>query len=111
MGWIEPEGRQGLSPFSSTRYWRCALRRPNRRRAPDAKVLKGFGGASVLEIVSLDKSGTYRAVYTVKFEDAVYMLHAFQKKSKKGIESPKEDIEVVRRRLTEVERVHKGTNR
>jgi phage-related protein len=78
---------------------------------PDAKVLKGFGGASVLEIVSLDKSGTYRAVYTVKFEDAVYMLHAFQKKSKKGIESPKEDIEVVRRRLTEVERVHKGTNR
>lgn len=71
---------------------------------PDAKVLKGFGGASVLEIVSLDKSGTYRAVYTVKFEDAIYVLHAFQKKSKKGIETPKEEMDIVRRRLADVER-------
>jgi phage-related protein len=71
---------------------------------PDAKVLKGFGGASVLEIVSLDKSGTYRAVYTVRFEDAIYVLHAFQKKSKKGIETPNEEMDIVRRRLAEVER-------
>jgi phage-related protein len=77
---------------------------------PDAKVLKGFGGASVLEIVSLDNSGIYRAVYTVKFEDAVYVLHAFQKKSRKGIGTPKEEMEVVRRRLNEVERLHKEQN-
>jgi phage-related protein len=74
---------------------------------PDAKVLKGFGGASVLEVVSLDRSGTYRAVYTVRFEDAVYVLHAFQKKSKKGIETPREEMEVVRRRLAEVERLQR----
>jgi phage-related protein len=77
---------------------------------PDAKVLRRFGGASVLEIVSLDKSGTYRAVYTVKFQDAVYVLHAFQKKSRKGIETPKEDMDLVRRRLTELERLHKEKN-
>lgn len=74
---------------------------------PDAKVLKGFGGASVLEIVSLDKSGTYRAVYTVRFDDAIYVLHAFQKKSKKGIETPKEEMDVVRRRLADIERLHR----
>jgi phage-related protein len=51
---------------------------------PDAKALKGFGGASVLEIVSLDKNGTYRAVYTVRFEDAIHVLYAFQKKIEEG---------------------------
>lgn len=74
---------------------------------PDTKPLKGFGGASVLEVVSLDKSGTYRSIYTVRFEDAVYVLHAFQKKSKKGIATPKEEMDVVRRRLAEVERLHR----
>lgn len=69
-----------------------------------AKPLKGFGGRSVLEIVSLDRSGTYRAVYTVKFEDAIYVLHAFQKKSRRGIGTPKEEIDIVRRRLAAVER-------
>ena len=78
---------------------------------PDAKALKGFGGANVLEIVSLDRSGTYRAVYTIKFEDAVYVLHAFQKKSKRGIETPKEEMDVVRARLAEVERLHKEKTR
>jgi phage-related protein len=64
-----------------------------------AKVLKGFGGAGVVELVEDDRRGTYRAVYTVKFESAVYVLHAFQKKSKKGIETPREEIELVRRRM------------
>ncbi len=64
-----------------------------------AKPLKGFGGASVMEIVEDDRSGTYRAVYTVKFETAVYVLHAFQKKSRKGIATPREEIELVHRRL------------
>ncbi len=64
-----------------------------------AKPLKGFGGAGVVELVEDDQHGTYRAVYTVKFESAIYVLHAFQKKSKKGIKTPREEIELVRRRL------------
>jgi phage-related protein len=66
---------------------------------PKAKSLGGFGGASVLEAV-LDESGdTYRAVYTVRFAHAVYLLHAFQKKSKRGSETPRSDIELIKRRL------------
>ena len=64
-----------------------------------AKVLKGFGGAGVLEVVEDDAGGTYRAVYTVKFAEAVFVLHCFQKKSKRGIATPKEDMDVVQARL------------
>ena len=64
-----------------------------------AKPLKGVGGASVLELVEDDQSSTYRAVYTVQFEQAVYVLHVFQKKSKKGIATPKGDMDLVRHRL------------
>ena len=64
-----------------------------------AKVLKGFGGAGVLEVVEDDVGGTYRAVYTVKFAEAVFVLHFFQKKSKRGIKTPKEDIAIIRARL------------
>lgn len=64
-----------------------------------AKVLKGFGGAGVLEVVEDDAGGTYRAVYTVKYEEAVFVLHCFQKKSKRGSETPKEDMDIVRARL------------
>lgn len=61
-----------------------------------AKVMKGFGGAGVLEIVEDDLGGTYRAVYTVKFREAVFVLHVFQKKSTHGIETPKPDLDVIR---------------
>ena len=64
-----------------------------------AKVMKGFGGAGVLEMVEKDIGGTYRAVYTVKFEEAVFVLHCFQKKSKSGIATPKEDMDIIRARL------------
>jgi len=64
-----------------------------------AKSLKGFGGAGVLEVIEDDAGGTYRAVYTVKFEEAVFVLHCFQKKSKRGIETPKEDMDIIRDRL------------
>lgn len=66
---------------------------------PRAKALKGFGGRSVLEVIDDEDGDTYRAVYTVRFAGVVYVLHAFQKKSKKGIETPKRDIEIVRMRL------------
>jgi phage-related protein len=68
-------------------------------KPPGAKPLKGFGGAGVLEILANDAGGTYRAVYTVKFRAAIYVLHVFQKKSKKGIATPKEEIDKVWRRL------------
>lgn len=72
-----------------------------------AKVLKGFGSADVLEVVEDDAGGTYRAVYTVKFEDTVFVLHCFQKKSKSGIATPKEDIDIIRARLKVAEAVSK----
>lgn len=74
-----------------------------------AKVLKGFGGAGVLEVVEDDADGTYRAVYTVKFAEAVFVLHCFQKKSKRGIETSKKDLDLVRERLRVAEAyVQKG---
>ena len=66
---------------------------------PDAKPLRGFGGASILEIVESENGSTYRAVYTVRFADIVYVLHVFQKKSKTGSKTPKHEIELIRSRL------------
>jgi len=74
---------------------------------PAAKVLKGFGGAGVLEVVENDAGGTYRAVYTVRFEEAVFVLHCFQKKSKSGIATPKADMDVIRARLKVAEALAK----
>ena len=74
---------------------------------PTVKALRGFGGRSVLEFVVSDDAGTYRLVYTVRFGDAIYVLHAFQKKSKSGIATPKKDIDLIRRRLAEAERLHR----
>ena len=68
-------------------------------KAVKAKPLKGFGGAGVLELVADHDGSAYRAVYTVTFADVVYVLHAFQKKSKTGIATPKADIELVKQRL------------
>jgi phage-related protein len=69
------------------------------QKAPSAKPLRGFGGAGVLEIVEDHQGDTYRAVYTVTFSELVYVLHAFQKKSKKGISTPKQETDLIRRRL------------
>jgi phage-related protein len=74
---------------------------------PSAKPLKGFGGSRVMEIVERHRTDAYRAVYTAHFADAIYVLHVFQKKSKRGIATPKPDIEVIRRRYAEAERHHK----
>ena len=63
----------------------------------------GFGGAGVLEIVEDDRGSTFRGVYTVKFAGAVYVLDAFQKKSKMGAKTPKEDIDRIKKRLQAAE--------
>ena len=73
------------------------------KQHPNAKPFKGFGGNSVLEIVADDRSGTYRALYTIKFAEAVYVLHVFQKKSKKGIATPKQDIWLIEDRFKRAE--------
>jgi phage-related protein len=64
-----------------------------------AKPLQGFGGAGVLEIIERYDGETYRAVYTVKFRNIVYVLHCFQKKAKHGIKTPQQEIELVKQRL------------
>jgi len=68
-------------------------------RHETTKVLSGFGSAGVLEIVEDDSGGTYRIVYTVRFPEAVFVLHAFQKKSTRRIATPKPDMEIIRHRL------------
>jgi phage-related protein len=71
----------------------------------DAKPLTGFGGAGVLEVVEDYCGDTFRAVYTLRYADAVYVLHAFQKKSKAGRETPRQEMELIRKRLHEAERI------
>jgi phage-related protein len=73
----------------------------------DAKVLGGFGGAGVVEVVSDYRGDTFRAVYTVRYADAIYVLHAFQKKSKSGRRTPRRDAELIQERLRETERISK----
>jgi phage-related protein len=68
-----------------------------------AKPLKGFGGRAVLEIIDDFDGDTYRAVYTVRFADAIYVLHAFQKKAKQGIATAKHDIDLVKMRLRDAQ--------
>jgi len=77
-------------------------------RPASAKPIKGFG-SGVLEIRDNFDGNTYRAVYTVRFEGVLYVLHAFQKKSTKGIATPQRHLELVRQRLREAETIHKAT--
>ena len=77
------------------------------KKHPDAKPLKGFKGAGILEIVENFDGDTYRAVHTVKFEGIVCVLHSFQKKSKHGISTPKKDMDLVEARLKRAEEHHK----
>lgn len=73
---------------------------------PIAKVLKGFGSAGILELIEDDSGGTYRAIYTVRYATAVYVLHVFQKKSKRGRETPRPDIDLVKERLKRAGEIH-----
>ena len=95
MGYALFEAQCGLKPLS----------------AKPLKGFKGFSGASVLEIVSEYQTDTYRAVYTVKFGERVYVLHAFQKKSKKGVATPQAEINLVKARLKLAEELHEAWQR
>jgi phage-related protein len=76
-------------------------------RHQSAKTMRGFSGAGVLELVEDDAGGTYRAVYTVRYREAVFVLHCFQKKSKCGIATPVEEMDIVRARLKLAEHLAK----
>ena len=75
---------------------------------PAAKPMKGFGGTRVIEIVERYRTDAYRAVYTAHFETAIYVLHVFQKKSKTGIATPKQEIDLIKKRYAEAAAHHKG---
>lgn len=78
------------------------------QKHPDAKPLRGFGGAGVLEVIEDQKGDTWRAVYTVRLANAVYVLHCFQKKAKRGIATPVRDLDLIRERLREAEKLAGG---
>jgi len=86
----------GDLPKQVMRAFGYALYQAQQGSNPDiAKVMKGFGSAEVLELVDDDHGSTFRAVYTVRFADMIFVLHVFQKKSKRGIETPKRDMELM----------------
>src|SRR5713226_8507312 len=107
LGRVKPERPARFPPRSSARDRPCSLCRQQGETDPAAKPLKGFGGGSVLEIVADQEGGTWRAVYTVRHREAIYVLHAFQKKSKRGIATPKKDLDLIHYRLAEAERLHR----
>jgi phage-related protein len=74
----------------------------------DAKPLKGFAGAGVLEIIEDHDGDTYRAVYTVRLAGRVYVLHSFKKKSKSGIATPKAEVNLIKTRLKRAEEEHRA---
>ena len=78
---------------------------------PAAKPLKGFGGTKVMEIVDRHDRNTYRAVYTAQFAGVIYVLHAFQKKSKRGIATPKKDIDLIQQRLAAAQQDYAERNK
>lgn len=81
------------------------------KKHEQAKPLRGFGSAGVLEVVEDWDRSTFRAVYTVRFERAVFVLHVFQKKSKRGAATPKADIDLIRERLKAAEQIAKELQR
>ena len=78
-------------------------------KAANAVPMVGFGSAKVIEVVVDDDGNTYRAIYTIKLAKAVYVLHAFQKKSKHGIATPKHELDLIKQRLKTAEKHHKET--
>jgi phage-related protein len=90
-------------------YALYVAQRGGKRR--DAKALSGFGGAGVVEIVTDYRSDTFRAVYTLRYAGTVYVLHAFQKKSKTGRATPRRDNELIKQRLREAEQIAKEMER
>jgi phage-related protein len=99
LDWFNQKGSQRFSPRLRKSIGFALYQAQEGKKHIHAKPLRGFSGAGVLEIVEDFDGNTYRAVYTVKFSDLVYVVHAFQKKSKTGIKTPKQDIDLIKQRL------------
>jgi len=108
LGWIASSRRDMRAlPKEVRRSFGVALYAAQIGETPPiAKPLRGFGGAGVLELIEDDAGGTYRAGYTVRYATAVYVLHVFQKKSKRGRETPQRDIDLIKERLKRAEEIH-----
>ena len=107
MGGLVKERLEDLPEGRSARNRPSPLCGAAGRGLRAGQIPKGFGRRSVLEIVAGDAVTKYRTVYTVRFQDAIYVLHAFQKKSKKGIATPHKDIELIHKRLLDAEQDYK----
>ena len=105
--WIASSKRDLMAlPLRVRRFFGHALDFAQRGgRHDSAKPLTGFGSAAVVEIIDNDAGGTYRTVYTVRFVEAVFVLHCFQKKSRNGIATPNQDLNVIRARMKIAERL------
>jgi phage-related protein len=108
--WIGPSRRdfRALPDFVKSRMGYALYVAQQGGKHRDAKPLKGFGGAGVVEIVTDFDGNTFRAVYTVRLAGAIYVLHVFQKKSKTGRATPKPELDLIERRLREAERIARG---
>ena len=113
LGWIGSSYKDLLAlPAGVVREFGYALYRAQRGEVADhVKALRGFGGRSVLEVVEDFDGNTYRAVYTVRYREVVYVLHVFQKKSKTGAATPKADIELIKTRLKAAEQEYRRWRR
>ena len=128
MGMMESDGQTSISEASTLGgkfkagfafvagaggrpLWLRALPGQDGKKHEQAKPLRGFGSAGVLQIVADWDRSTYRAVYTVRFMSAVFVLHVFQKKSKRAAATPKADIELIRERLKAAEQIAKELQR
>ena len=107
MGRVVPGRSGGVPGARSARLGVRTERSATRGKHPDAVPLKGFGGAGVLEAVEDFDGNTYRLMYTVRLGDRIYALHAFQKKSTRGIKTPQHEMAVVRRRYGQAQEMHR----
>lgn len=107
LGWLGSSYRDLMAlPAPVRQHFGYALRCAQEgERHESAKPLKGFGSAGVLEIVKDHAGSTYRAVYPVKHREAIFVLHVFQKKSRHGIETPREEMALMRQRLSLAEEI------
>jgi hypothetical protein len=101
------EGSACASCRCGRHLWICPSPRPTGKKHDQAKPLTGFGSAGVLEVIEDWRGNTYRAVYTVRLAAAVFVLHVFQKKSKRGIATPKQDLDLIKDRLKLAEQIAK----
>jgi phage-related protein len=99
LGWVFQVRFTVFAARSCRCLWLCLASTQDSKKHTQAKVLKGFGGSGVLEVAEDCLGNTYRAAYTVKIADGVYVLHCFHKKSFRGIATPKPDIDLICERL------------